>query len=383
MGAAMKLTTIIGTAIAAAGLAACGSSPATPTARPTPAPTPTPVPTPSTTPVPTPPLVVTSSVNGSGVQLTLIGEGGSVVTTVDDPGGVDGASYYVGTDAVYFIDGATVKAIARNGTVTDVGQVPQVKTTVTASDLEHNITFAVSPDQTTLVFGIPLAMWGDNGATTDHSQLWTEPMGGTAASATLLYDDPNNSDNGGEVLLPFGWNTIGIGVSETPEGLGGAGPFLNYKTFNAATFDLTTKQLTQPQQCPVSNLSGSVCVTPVSSSSFSSGLKVERSSGTTTLTMHPANAQYGAVHVSADGRYLAYGSYVGEFGSGYYETTVVDLNTDATVATLRNFTPAVWLADGRLVVSESDFTPGATWLLTPAFTSPQKISADPPTGALA
>ena len=74
---------------------------------------------------------------------------------------------------------------------------------------------------------------------------------------------------------------------------------------------------------------------------------------------------------------------MGEFGSGYYETTVVDLNTDATVATLRNFAPAVWLADGRLVVSESDFTPGATWLLTPAFTSPQKISADPPAGTLA
>jgi hypothetical protein len=49
----MKLTAIIGTAIAAVGLAACGSSPATPTARPA-TPTPTVAPTPTATPAPTP-----------------------------------------------------------------------------------------------------------------------------------------------------------------------------------------------------------------------------------------------------------------------------------------------------------------------------------------
>ena len=55
-----------------------------------------------------------------------------------------------------------------------------------------------------------------------------------------------------------------------------------------------------------------------------------RSSGTETLTMQPANAEYGAVSVSGDGRYLAYGAYVGVLGSpsGYYVTTVVDLSTE-------------------------------------------------------
>src|ERR1022692_1343538 len=54
----MKLTTIVGTAIAAVGLAACGS-PATPTVEPTLAATPTatPTPTPSPTPTPTPVVV--------------------------------------------------------------------------------------------------------------------------------------------------------------------------------------------------------------------------------------------------------------------------------------------------------------------------------------
>jgi hypothetical protein len=355
----------------AALLAACG--PATPTA--------TPVPTPSPTPAPPLPLVVTAQGTGTSLQLTLVGEDGSVAATVDDPGGAHGDSYFVGSDHVYFIDGTTVKAIGRDGTVTDAGQLPEVPTTVTASDLQGYTSLAVSPDETTLVFGLPLASAGDNGATSSHSQLWTEPVGGTAASATMIFDDANNTDNGGEVLLPFAWTNTGISVSEMPKGLGGAGPFLSYVGFNAATFDPTTRALTQPQECTVSNQSGSVCVTKVGSSS----LKVVRSSGTMTLTMQPANAEYGAVSVSGDGRYLAYGAYVGVLGSdsGYYATTVVDLSTDATVSTLRDFAPEEWLADDRLVASDNDFPVGATWLLSPAFTSPHKISPDPPVGALA
>jgi hypothetical protein len=120
----------------------------------------------------------------------------------------------------------------------------------------------------------------------------------------------------------------------------------------------------------------------VNTSTLSSKLQVAQSSGTTTLTMQPANAQYGAISVSADGRYLAYGAYVGEFGEGYYLTKVVDLTTDNTVASLRNFSPAVWLSDGRLIVGEGPYQAGA-WLLSPTFTSPVKISSDSPVGALA
>ena len=220
----MKRTTIIGTAIATLGLAACGSTVA-PTVTPTPATTvastPEPTATPEPTPSPTPaPLVVTAGGNSkTAVQLSLVGENGSIAATVEDPGGVDGHAYYVGSDDVYFLDGTTVKAFGRSGTVSVVGQVPQVKTTVTAADLQGYTTFAVSPDQTTLVFGIPLAMTFDNGAPADHSQLWTEPTGGTAASATMVYDDANNSDNGGEVLMPFAWSTAGISVAEQCKGL--------------------------------------------------------------------------------------------------------------------------------------------------------------------
>ncbi len=373
----------IAVAIAAVGLAACGSSSTPATASPTLNPTATPSPTPSPTPAPPAPLVVTVSGAPATTKLALVGEDGNVAATVTVPGGIDGSRYYVGSDHVYFFDGTAVKALARDGSISVAGQIPQPTTTVTAQDRQGYTSFAVSPDESTIVFGIPLAMAGDNGATADHSQLWTEPVGGTAASATLVYDDPNNTDNGGEVLLPFAWTSTGISVSERPKGLGGAGPFLDYTAFNAATFDPITRRLTQPRECTASDQSGSVCVTQTDSSSLSPSLKIVQSSGTTTLTMNPANAAYGAISVSDDGHYLAYGSYVGEFGSGYYITTVVDLGTMATVSTLRDDAPAVWLSDGRLVVSQNDFGTGGTWLLSPAFTSPKKLSSDSPTGALA
>jgi hypothetical protein len=89
------------------------------------------------------------------------------------------------------------------------------------------------------------------------------------------------------------------------------------------------------------------------------------------------------VSVSGDGRYLAYGAYVGTFDSGYYVTTVVDLNTKKTVSTVRNFAPEVWLPDDRLVGWDNQYPErGATWLLSPAFTSRTKISPAPAVGAL-
>ncbi len=81
---------------------------------------------------------------------------------------------------------------------------------------------------------------------------------------------------------------------------------------------------------------------------------------------------------SGDGRYLAYGAYVGDFGSGHYVTTVVDLSTDAAVSTLQDFAPKEWLADDRLVVTEDYFQRrGATWLLSTGVHEPQQDLTQP------
>jgi hypothetical protein len=373
-------------------LAACGAghSPATAIVTPTSTsfPTPTSAPTATPTPAPPAPLVVTFREAGpagnpwTAVQLSLVGEDGTVVGTFLDAGGENGDSYTVGSDHVYFIDGTMVKALARDGTVSDVGYVPQVSTTVTADDLQGYTSLAVSPDESTFAFGIPLAMLGDNGATSDHSQLWTEPVGSTTAAATMVYDDRSTDQS---VVMPVGWTSAGVLVSNRPtEGLGGAGPFLDYTDFDASTFNPSTNVMTPVHgDCFIANAH------PVAPSadvqicqSAQTVLTVETSAGTRTVTMVPASATgFGSLVVSDDGRYLAYGSYIGDFGSGHYVASVIDLGSGATVATVQGYTPMQWLTGDRLVVSPS-FAEGATYLLSPSFGIPVKLSADQPTGAL-
>jgi len=316
------------------------------------------------------------------VQVSLVGEDGTVSGTFNDPGGMHGDAYIVGSNHVYFIDGVTVKAMGRDGTITDAGQIPQVSTTVTADNEASFTALAVSPDESTLVFGIPLAIAGEHGATSDHSQLWTEPVGGTAASATMVYD----YKAAGSVVLPFAWSTGAIWVSEVPTaGLGGAGPFLDYSSINPATFDPASHVLTAIQAgCYLSDAraidqssSNYVCASPKSPT-----LRIVLPSGTKTVTMQPVSATgFGAFRVSDDGRYVAYGAYVGNFNSGTYVATVVDLSSGVIAATVQGYTPKQWLSDDRLVISPS-YVGAGTYLLSPAFNDPVKIAPDQPVDAL-
>lgn len=374
----------------AAVLTACSAPASSTTATPIPSPSPTAAatPTPSPSPPPAPPLLVTFRDTGpagtpwTAVQLTLVGEDGTVAAWVNDPGGVDGDAYTVGSNHVYFIEGTIVKAMGRDGTITDAGQVPQLSTTAKADHESSNIAFAVSPDESTFVFGIPRAIAGDNGATIDDSQLWTEPVGGTAASATMVYD--NKQADG--VLLPFAWSNTSIWVSDLPtSGLGGAGPFLDYSGFNPNRFDVTSHVLTAiHSDCTLSDARAinHSSANYVCRAAGSAALKVVLPSGTQTVTMQPGNATgYGSVKVSDDGRYLAYGAYIGDFDTGHYVSTVVDLSSGATATTVQGYTPKQWLSDDRLVVSPEYF--GApSYLLTAAIASPVKIASDHPAGAL-
>jgi hypothetical protein len=376
--------------IAAIGLlGACGAvTPAT-TTTPTPSPTAS-APTPTATAAPLPPLVVTVRDVGppispwTQVQLSLVGEDGTVAGTFLDPGGVDGDAYAIGSGDVYFIDGTAVKALGPDGTVTDAGVVPPVNTTVDADDLQSFTAFAVSPDDSTFIFGIPLAIQGDHGATSDHSQLWTEPVGGTAAEATMVYDDTNGDD---QVVQPRWWGSAGILVSNlSTTGLGGAGPFLSYTDFDAALFDPATHVLTSVQgDCLPTNPQPAEASAPVQvceSVPTDPNLTVDIGSEQVMVTMQVAGAtSFGSVVVSDDARYLAYGAYIGTSGSGHYVTTVVDLSNGATVSSVSGDTPTQWLADDRLVVSPS-FLGGATYLLSPSFDNPVKLSTDQATGAL-
>ncbi len=378
-------------------LAACGSTTPTPTARatasPTPSPPPTAVPTPSPSPTPTTPspLVVTVQDIGpasnpfSAIKLTLISESGHVTGSVSDPGGVDGDDYFVAADHVYFIDGTNVMAMGRDGTVTNAGQVPQPTATVSAVNRQSFTAFAVSPDESTLLFGIPLAVADNDGATRDHSQLWSEAVGGTAASATMVYDEPATMS--GE-LLPFAWTSGDVWGSDlTTSGLGGAGPFLDYSAFGPFTFDPASDALTAvPSTCfltdsaAVDAVNNYVCESQPNSTS----LTVTEASGTKPVTIGPMGATaYGAFRVSTDGRYLAYGVFNGDFGlgTGTYSTVVVDLDSGEAVATEPGYAPDRWLDDDRLLVNTNYMEP-PTYLLSASFAAPTRISVNLVVGTL-
>ncbi|MGA7987751.1 MAG: hypothetical protein WCB51_05065 [Candidatus Dormiibacterota bacterium] len=378
-------------------LVACGSSAARPSASatgtPLQSPPPTAVPTPSPTPTPAaePPLLVTVQNIGpisnpfSSIKLTLISESGHVPGSFTDLGGVDGDAYFVGATHVYFIDGTKVMAMGRDGTVTNAGQVPQPTATVGAVDRQDFTAFAVSPDESTLLFGIPLAVAGRNGATADHSQLWSEAVGGAAASATMVYDEPAST---GGVLLPFAWTAGSVWGSDlSTSGLGGAGPFLDYSAFDPFTFDPASHALTAvPSSCflvdsAAVDAANNYACTPQPGSTK---LTVSEPAGTKTVTMGPATATaFGAFRVTNDGRYLAYGVFTGDFGlgTGSYATTVVDLDTSAIVATVPGFSPDCWLDDDRLLVNRN-YMEAPTYLLSTSFSSPTRISVNLGVGAL-
>jgi hypothetical protein len=192
-----------------------------------------------------------------------------------------------------------------------------------------------------------------------------------------------NSDRRGFVVAATHRQVWGSDMNTS--GLGGAGPFLDYSAFNPFTFDPTSHVLTAvPSTCFLADASvidrenNDACPTDPTSPV----LKVVVPSGTKTVDMEPLGATgFGAFAVSDDGRYLAYSAYTGDFGAGTYQTTVVDLDSTTTIATLQGYAPDVFLDDDRLVV-EPFYQGSPTYLLSPSFANPVKISAAVGVGAL-
>jgi len=108
---------------------------------------------------------------------------------------------------------------------------------------------------------------------------------------------------------------------------------------------------------------------------------VELPPGTRTVVMQPRSATaFGAIRVSDDGQYLAYGAYLARSAAGITSPRCRP-RQQCGRRNRAGYTPMQWLNDDRLVVSPS-FGEGASYLLSPSFDNPVKLSADQPTGAL-
>jgi hypothetical protein len=121
-------------------------------------------------------------------------------------------------DKVIVLNGSTLEALNRNGTVTKLGQL------------------AATPD------------WVGVGTVVVNPQLsqWLYAIRDDASTATIHLGTPKSdrviatlpSPDGNAYYQPFAWNASGVYMVRQPVGIGGAGPFLEYH-FALAKFDLT------------------------------------------------------------------------------------------------------------------------------------------------
>lgn len=212
----MKLTTIIGTTIAAVGLAACGSTAVTPpTVRPTLALTvaPTPSAVPATTPTPSTTVVAPLAVVGSqnaGIgpyALGLVNTQGDVVASVtaNTPTVLNGGVAITSTSdsRLYYEDGNTDIDY-----LTATGQHGLAFTIKRPSDAV--VAFAVSPDDTRVAVAVLYNFFGLSPPYTSHMYLMA--MGGGIQQT--LFDGTGTSSTA-PLTWPVGWDGDNLIVAQT------------------------------------------------------------------------------------------------------------------------------------------------------------------------
>jgi hypothetical protein len=249
----MKLKTVIGSAIAAVGLAACGSSPVTPTVRPvTAAPTvaatvaPTLVPTPSPTAVPTPapepPLALFYTdigamevVSGQGVEqwgLTNAQEG-KLFGLIAAQASKYNLAPQSGNSNLFFFYQPTptsinkVVVLSRTGKLLGLGTAPA---------LDNSVSFQNSPTGTSWAWTIDQTP----NATGEHHGV--VEVGGLGQSNRIVYRWVAPA---GFTELLDGWTNTGIIMQRTPQG--GPFPCGGYDNSGYAWFAInpSTGQLTE------------------------------------------------------------------------------------------------------------------------------------------
>ena len=221
----------IGLAVVAMVLAACGTtgqnasnrSPvaATPTSAVTAAASPSPAQSPS--PAPADIRLVISDFNATQVRLAKL----DATDTAMVKGYYDG----IAGGQVIVVNGTTLQALSRNGTVTKLGQL------AVTPELVGVGTVAVDPQ---------LSQWLY--ATRDDASTATIHLG-TPTSDRVIATLP--SPDGNAYYQPYAWNASGAYMVRSPVGIGGAGPFLEYD-FPLAKFDVATGRVTDVSpQCIV------------------------------------------------------------------------------------------------------------------------------------
>src|SRR5882672_1647812 len=320
----------IGVAVAAIVLAACGTtgqnvpggSPSTGTPTPAAGPSAASSPSPAAADV----RLVIDDYSRSEVRLARLDATRTAV--------VKGRYVGIAGGQVIVLDGKTVQAVNPNGTVTNLGQLTATPEFVGLG------TIVVNPQ---------LSQWlyvtrDDASTTTIHL--------GAPTSDTVIATVP--SPDGNAYYQPFTWNSSGAYMVREPIGLGGAGPFLEYR-FPLAKFDLTTHRVTDVSPrcvayqvlddgtmiCRSSNPGGSIEVR--SPSGHSNLIQLARGGGA-------SGDLYMSVVVSPDHKRMIAARNGVKDPVLNYQIAIADLTSStANAFGPLDYLPDAWLPDGRVV----------------------------------
>jgi len=324
----------VGVAVAAMFLAACGApsqnasnrSPAagTPTAAATTRPSASAAQSPS--PAQAEPRLVIADLTRLQVRLARL----DATDTATVKGRYDG----IVSDQVIVLDGTTLQALNRNGAVTKLGQL------------------AAIPD------------WGGVGTVVVDPRLsqWLYAIHDNASNASIHLGTPTNdrvvatlpSPDGNAFYSPFAWNASGIYMLRTPVGIGGAGPFLEYR-FPLAKFNLSNGQVTDVSpQCIAEQVLDDG--TMICRKSTGGGvIEIRSPSGQSNLIQLAVGGggtgdAYIAVAVSPDDKRLIAGRNGARDPVINYQIAMADLTSSSAQAFgPLDYLPDAWLPDGRVV----------------------------------
>lgn len=174
---------------------------------------------------------------------------------------------------------------------------------------------------------------------------------GSSSGDTVIADIP--SPDGNASWVPFDWNASGIYLVRQPTGLGGAGPFLDYR-FEIAKLDRTTGRLvTISPSCLAYHVFDDG--TLVCRSSTPGSIEVRSPSGQSHLIQATkgssgVNAVFNRVAFSADGKRVMVARNGASDPVINYQMAAADLtaSTASAFGTI-DFVPDVWLPDGRVI----------------------------------
>ena len=242
---------------------------------------------------------------------------------------------------VIVVNGRTLESVSNNGAVKKLGQLP------TAPAWLGPGTVTLKPDLSQWIYTVT-----DNDTWTSHIHL------GNATSDQVIASIP--SPDGNAFYQPFAWNASGMYMVKQATGLGGAGPFLEYR-FPMAMFNPTTGKVTMvsPDCRAYGVLDDGTLICGQNGAGY---LEVRPPSGPTKKIQvtigGPPNStdatSYVHVSVSPDARRLVVGRNGAKDPVINYQMAIADLTASSAQAFgPLDYLPDAWLPDGRVIATHT------------------------------